>query len=127
MNRVLTLFGCFLLLSSSTYASEQYRHFPSIDAPTTSVALCNLASYNKKLQAVVNKDTLTAEDMVKVHELTYTLENAVIKLQKDLDAIAINLEKVHKASEVLDRAVINDSGKQYLAAIQLIVDAKPCQ
>jgi hypothetical protein len=41
-------------------------------------------------------------------------------LKKDLDTIAIDLEKVHKASEHLDKKTIKGSGDKYLAASQLI-------
>jgi len=127
MNKKLTATASFLLLTAwSVNAEEKYSHFPSLEAPTTSVALCNLAAYNEKLQEIVNKETLTPEDMVKVHEITYTLENAVIKLKEELDTIAVDLEKVHKGSEHLDQKKIKNSGKKYLSATNLILEATAC-
>ena len=108
-------------------ADEKYSHFPSLKAPTTNVALCNLAAYNEKLQIIVNKEKLTPEDMVKVHELTYTLENAIIRLQKDLVTIAIDLENVHKASERLDEKIIKGSGDKYISASNVILETKVCK
>lgn len=107
-------------------ADEKYSHFPSLKADNTSAALCNLSKYNEKLQAIVNKQKLTTEDMVKVHELTYTLENAVQRLQKDLDTIAVDLEKVHKASEHLDQSTIKGSGDKYLTATSLVLAKSTC-
>lgn len=107
-------------------AEENYSHFPSLESPNTSVALCNLTKFNQKLQDIVNSEAITPEDMVKVHELTYTLENAVMRLQKDLETIAVDLEKVHKASERLDNDTIKNSGKEYLDATAYILNNHTC-
>lgn len=119
--------SAFCLNIGTVQAEEKYNHFPALDAPTTSAALCNLAAYNERLKAIVNKKSLTPEDMVKVHELTYTLENAVIKLQNELETIAVDLEKVHKASEHLDSKTIETSGQKYLTATQLILATNSCK
>lgn len=111
-------------VTTSANAGEEYQHFPSVASPNTTAALCNLASFNEKLAQITHKQTLTPEDMVKVHELTYTLENAVIRLQKDLNAIAEDLEEVHKASERLEQSTIKDSGKAYLKALDVILSAE---
>ena len=127
MKKILASTGsALLLITTMAQADEKYSHFPSLDAPNTSVALCNLAKFNEKLQTIANKKKLTPEDMVKVHELTYTLENAVIRLQKDLKTIAVDLEKVHKASEHLDGKTVKGSGDKYLTATNLILDQKAC-
>lgn len=124
--KLTALVATLLCASTITQADEKYRHFPSLTAENTTVALCNLATFNQKLQAIVNKKQLTPEDMVKVHELTYTLENAVIRLQKDLDTIAVDLEKVHKASEVLAEKTIKKSGGEYLSATNDILAKATC-
>lgn len=117
MKNILLGVSSFLLLSSFKVISDgEYNHFPSLAAPTTDVALSNLAKFNKELGAIVNKSALTPEDMVKVHELTYTLENAVMRLQSDLETIAADLEKVHKASERLDGETVKRAGHKYLTA-----------
>ena len=127
MKKTLTIALSTLLLSTPAHTDDKYSHFPSLEAPNTSVALCNLVKFNKKLQAIANKPKLSTEDMVKVHELTYTLENAVMRLQKDLDVIATDLEKVHKASEVLDSKTVKGSGNLYLGATRLITDGSNCK
>ncbi len=119
--------GSLLFTGFMAQADEKYSHFPSLEAPTTSAALCNLATFNEKLQAIATKKELSPEDMVKVHELTYTLENAIVRLKKDLDTIAVDLEKVHKASEHLNQNIIKNSGDKYLAATQLILAKNSCK
>lgn len=127
MNKYLLITSAFLLQAfSNAHAGEKYNHFPSLDAPNSSVALCNLAKFNQNLQAITKKAEISPEDMVKVHELTYTLENAVIRLQKELDTIAVDLEKVHKASEHLNEQVIKDSGEKYLAATKILIESVTC-
>ena len=127
MKKIITTACTLLTLTvSSVQAEEKYSHFPSLASPNTSVALCNLAKFNPKLQGIVNKEAITAEEMVKIHELTYTLENAVMRLQKDLQAIAIDLEKVHKASERMDDNTIKSAGKRYLEATATFVRLNTC-
>ena len=127
MKKLLTAtISALLVTSIVAQADEEYRHFPSLEAPNTGVALCNLAKFNEKLQAIANKKEITPEDMVKVHELTYTLENAVQRLQKDLATVAVDLEKVHKASERLDDKVVKGSGEKYLKATNLLTTAVTC-
>jgi site-specific recombinase len=124
---ILTAASLFVIVITNAIADEEYNHFPSLEAPNTTVALCNLASFNKKLKTIADKEKLSAEDMVKVHELTYTLENAVMRLQQELEVIAIDLEKVHKASEVLDQGIIKASGKKYLRATTEILLPANCK
>lgn len=127
MKKIIITGASFILFATvNTKADEKFDHFPSVAAPNTQVALCNLASFNKQLGLLANKKALSAEEMVKVHELTYTLENAVQRLQSDLNTIAADLEKVHKASERLDGQTVNQSGQAYLAATQLLLTPKPC-
>ena len=127
MKKRLTPVITSLLLTTTVQAdNDEYRHFPSLEAPNTAVALCNITKFNQKLQAIANKPNLSPEDMVKVHELTYTLENAVLRLQKELNTIAVDLEKVHKASERLDDKTIKNSGKTYLKATNLLTEGASC-
>ncbi|SET47835.1 DUF6746 family protein [Thalassotalea agarivorans] len=121
------LAGTLIAYTSASYADERYDHFPALAADNTTQALCNLAEYNAKLQVLLTKDTLTAEDMVKVHELTYTLENAIQRIQKDLTAAATDLEEVHLASEKLDKNTVQQQGKTYLTALSLLTSPASCK
>ena len=102
------------MLATQAISDEDYAHFPALESNNIQSALCNLQSYNKKLSDLLKKSSLSTEDMVKVHELTYTLENAVNFLKASLEETSVTLEEVHKASEVLNAKVIQDSGKEYL-------------
>ncbi|WP_394174737.1 DUF6746 family protein [Thalassotalea litorea] len=125
--RTFSILSALLLLASSIQAQEKYNHFASLEAKDTQAALCNLAAFNETLKAITAKEALTPEDMVKVHELTYTLENAVIRLQQDLNTIAEDLESVHLASERLDADTVKSSGQTYLTATELLLNRQSCR
>lgn len=91
-----TLLLSGLLFSSIAYAEGDYQHFPAIASPDLKTAVCNLKTYNQKLSLLTSKTALSAADMVKVDELTYTLENALARIQQDLTNVAANLEKCIK-------------------------------
>lgn len=116
-----------LFMAAELAADEEYNHFPSLDAPNTAVAVCNLNKFNAKLANIVNQSEISVEDMVKVHELTYTLENAVQRLQQDLVNIAEDLEKAHKGSEALQQEVVKSSGKGYLKALNALLAPEKCE
>lgn len=126
MIKQLVITAALASATCQTLGDENYDHFPSLAAPDMATAYCNLATYNKKLAAIMSKAELSAEDMVKVHELTYTLENAVIRMQQTLDTLAEDLEKVHKASEVLKHETIKQAGSDYMVAINSFVKPASC-
>jgi hypothetical protein len=64
--------------------------------------------------------------MVKVHELPYTLKNAVNFLKAMLENLSVNLEKVHRKSEKLDQEVIKSSGQKYLKITSLLLNKNNC-
>ncbi len=48
--------------------------------------------------------------------LTYTLENALQRIDQEVDAMAISLEEVHLGSETLDQERVSSNGAAYLEA-----------
>ncbi|XOV80893.1 MAG: DUF6746 family protein [Aestuariibacter sp.] len=116
-----------VLASSYTMAKgEKYNHFPSLPAPDITTAMCNLDAYNQKLSNIVMQPALSAEDMVKIHELTYTLENAVLRLNQSLKETAEALENVHLASESLDEQTIKNQGEKFLKSIDALLARVQC-
>lgn len=61
---------------------------------------------------------------VKVHELTYTLENAVNFLRETLKQISVDLEEVHKASERLEPKIIRSAGESYSSPTTTLLMSK---
>ncbi|BEH15553.1 DUF6746 family protein [Marinobacter shengliensis] len=107
------LVGAFAL-AAPALADERPDHFEAKPSPTLEAALDNLAEYNPKLAALVEKESLNPEDLNDVHQLTYTLEQALEKLGEEKDRVAALLEEVHLASESADAETVKRSGKAYL-------------
>lgn len=101
-------------------ALQRPDHFKGLEAPTLEVAVANLSSYNQKLKQRLESD-MTTNDMVAIHELTYTLENALETISKELKNIAELLEEVHVASETFDAKTAKSSGTSYLQASEPLI------
>lgn len=93
------------------------QHFAAKSAPDTNTAMCNLAQFNTILSKVTSADKIDPVAMVKVHELTYTLENALARLKITLEETAIALEEVHLASERFDESVVKSQSAAYLSLL----------
>ncbi|MFT6311201.1 MAG: hypothetical protein ACJAQS_001572 [Porticoccus sp.] len=127
MKKILITLPIFLLATLQTVnAEEKYNHFPSLKPSDLQTAFCNIQTYNEKMTAITIKENLSAQDMVKVHELTYTLENSVNFFKATLEDVSVNLEKVHRASEKLDQEVIKSSGQKYLETTSLLLNKNNC-
>lgn len=127
MKTILGVAASAMILLSNFSIAEEYNHFPSLPSKDISTAMCNIKTYNQKLDTIMAQKELSAQDMVKVHELTYTLENALIFLKEVINKAAVDLERVHKASEALDPKTIKQSGNEYLQATDLLVAEKECK
>lgn len=112
------LIGLFLLsLGSVSLAADEGQrqsHFKGKQSATLEQAVTNFREHNAKLAKLLAKDKLTPQDALEVHELTYTLENALKKINSDFAELADVLEEVHVASEKIDTATIKKRGKVYL-------------
>lgn len=103
-----------LVIAQPLFAEQRFDHFEGKPSPSLPAALSNLAEYNAQLAALLEQDTLSAEDLHRVHQLTYTLENALEKLASEGVRLADLLEEVHLASERGDKNTVATSGKAYL-------------
>ena len=55
--------------------AETVEHFEGKNAESLEEAVTNFKLYNQRLESLLKKDSMSADDVTKVHELTYTLEN----------------------------------------------------
>jgi len=108
-------------VSLADSASERPAHFKGEPAETLQQAVSNLSEYNNKLEALLARDELTSMDLHEVHQLTYTLENALQKIQADLTDTAEVLEEVHIASESNQPEVVKEKGQIYLQTTRILV------
>ncbi|WP_372965873.1 DUF6746 family protein [Marinobacter sp.] len=123
MTKLLTLttaIGTALLFTVPAVADDDYHHFKGEPSHTLEQAVANFSEYNNRLEHVLAGE-LTPEAMNEVHQLTYTLENALEKLDDELDDIAERLEKVHKASEHAAPNTVKQEGAAYLNKSRTII------
>lgn len=102
-------------------AEERIDHFEGKPSETLEEAVKNFSEYNKKLSSILEKEKLTNQDMVKIHQLTYTLENALAKINKEMDELAVTLEELHLASEKVDNEKVRNKGISYLNTAQTVI------
>jgi len=100
--------------------AEAPEHFEGEPAETLEQALANLSEFNRKLETLLDSD-LDSRTLHEIHKLTYTLENAVDRLETELDEIARMLEFVHVAAEQADRRVVREQGAAYLEKSRTII------
>ena len=127
MTKTILSVATALLLSFSVNADEKYDHFPAVESPDLPSALCNLKQYNEMLADITQKAELETLDMVKVHELTYTIEKAIQQMQATLNELAVELEEVHQASERLDKIVIKNSSEIFLRDSKAFIETQNCK
>ena len=110
--------AALLTLSAPLLASDDDRTDHAEGKPSADLdqALANLSTYNAKLAALVEQDSLSPQQMHEVHMLTYTLENALERLEEEVEAMAEDLEAVHIASEHTDGDTVRTKGAAYLEA-----------
>ncbi|HTN31146.1 MAG TPA: DUF6746 family protein [Pseudomonas sp.] len=105
-------------LSAGALADDdRIKHAKGLPAPTLAEAVSNLNSHNAKLAQLLEQP-LTAQRMDEAHLLSYTLENALKRIDADLDAIAEALEAMHIASESNDPQTVKQQGQAYLDGIR---------
>lgn len=110
----------FVPAAFASEAGEPVRHYKVEPAKTLPEAVKNFSDYNAKLEAILAGDVSDAA-MADVHQLTYTLENALGKMNEELTKLAETLEKLHQASEKLDREAVIRHGDEYLSVSRQVV------
>ncbi len=115
--------SALLAFVPSTFASgpgEPISHFKGKPAETLPEAVNNFSEYNARLEAIL-KGNVSDPAMADVHQLTYTLENALGKISEEVTKLSAKLEELHQASEKLDQKGVIEHGGQYLSASRQLV------
>lgn len=102
-------------------ADERVEHYEAKPSETIEEAVKNFSEYNKRLVAILEKDKLTQSDMEQVHQLTYTLEVALAKINEEMSGIVPTLEEVHLSSEEYNEAKLRGVAEVYLEVAQTVV------
>lgn len=115
------VFALAALAATIAHADERPEHFEGKSAENLEQALTNLAEANAELEERLDGD-LSDEDMARIHELSYTMENALQRIQQDTESLAVTLEEIHLASERMDRSTVENQGPKYLEKARPLAD-----
>lgn len=116
--------GLFVMFSGTALASDdgdRIEHFEGKPARTVTEALENFREANHRLAEIVAMDDPDTRAVYEVHQLTYTLENALEKIRDELEDLADVLEEVHLASERNDGETVKLRGSVYIDSAQQIL------
>lgn len=111
---LLLAFAALPLATAPSAMAERFRHYEARQSNTLKEAVENFAAYNAKIAAVMAKDELTDTDLERIHELTYTLEDALARINRVMQALPQTLETLHIASENHQPAAVRGAGAVYL-------------
>lgn len=100
--------------------SQSYTHYEAKPADTLAQAVANFSAYNMKVEAALAGE-VTDEKIQEIHQLTYTLETALHKINEEMEQLAETLEALHKASEKLDAEGVDKHGRAYLSVAREVI------
>jgi SMC interacting uncharacterized protein involved in chromosome segregation len=115
------LFVALVLAFSSAAAEERIEHFKGLQPASLEEAVKNFSEYNEKLAAILQQAEISPADLGEIHQLTYTLENALEMINAEFTALAETLEEVHVASETADYETARRKGEEYLATARKLI------
>lgn len=101
-------------LFSDVVADERPEHFEGKEARSVAEATANISKYNTKLREILSQSEMTPKDIHTIHQLTYTLENALKRIESEIENTEETLEDLHLASEAFDDKKIRLLGNRYL-------------
>ncbi|ACV25661.1 DUF6746 family protein [Kangiella koreensis] len=105
-----------IILAAATLSvahATDVRHFKGEKPETMAEAIAIIEKYNAQLEGRIQYE-LTPYTMAEIHQMSYSLENALQFIEAHLDKTQDNLEKVHIASETNDPETVQKKGKEYL-------------
>lgn len=101
--------------------SDRPDHYKGEPSETLEQAVKHFSEYNAKLEAALASENLDLAKLDEIHQLTYTLENALNKIKADLGELSDTLEAVHKSSEHGDAETAKREGANYLRVSRTLV------
>lgn len=99
---------------------EDGDHFEGLPSETLEEAVANLRSHTALLEARM-AGPVDQDAMMDIHELSYTLENAVERLSAEIERLADALEEVHLASEQWDDDTVREQGAVFVEGVRTIL------
>lgn len=123
MKRILAVAAITAGLSVPGLASAaEVDHYEGKPSNNLDEALVNLAEYNRKLEEILEQEQLDPGDMERIHQLTYTLEKALARINTEVADLAATLERLHLSSEGQERDAVTEHGNKYLEGTRRLID-----
>lgn len=113
-------FGFSTMIAAGSVQASDTKHFQSIPSETLEEAVSNFSEYNNQMAKVL-EGKLDAKAIFEIHEITYTLEVALEKINDELSELAELLEEVHKATERNDAQTTLIKGQAYLETSRKVI------
>ncbi|GAA4406706.1 DUF6746 family protein [Quisquiliibacterium transsilvanicum] len=110
----------FVPAAQASGSGGDVRHFKGKPSATLPDAVRNLSESNARLERLL-KGPVDDVAIAEIHQLTYTMENGLEKLRKELDTLAETLEHLHKASEKMEREKVLRHGADYLSVSRQVI------
>lgn len=101
--------------------SERPDPFQGERAADLGEAFALLRAYNATLSEVTAGESRSTADMADIHRLSYTMENALERIEDEVEALAELLEAVHVASEGMDRDTVRRCAAEYLSGSEALL------
>lgn len=113
--------GLMLIIggAANVHASDA-DHFEGKASETVEQAVENLTVYTEELKTLAAGD-LGSIEMARVHEVTYTLENALARINQEYESVAAALEEVHLASERVDTDTVRKQASVYAEGLSELI------
>ena len=118
---VLGLVHGLVAVSTTALADDGDAHFSGEPAETLEQALANLRDYGAELSTLIGSEGFGTGQLHEVHEMTYTLENALETLRSELSELAETLESVHVASEQGDLETVRRDGDVFTRQVDRLL------
>ena len=110
-----------LLTISSLVQASEYSHFKGENVDNLDQAVKVFSTQNKKFSEIIKNGNVSLEEMGQIHQITYSMENALRKIKLEVTEMEYLLENVHKASEYGGNQKVIEDGQKYLEKAQTLV------
>ncbi len=102
--------------------AEDVDHYEGKKPESLEEAVALFQEYNAKFEQILSQRPLSEEQLAKVHRISYTMENALGKMNSEMLSLSQTLEKIHKASEAGDSETVTSQGEAYLSTSRTLTD-----
>ena len=119
---IISLLFIFSMTTGNTFAGERADHYKGKVPKSLDQAINYLRSHNAQLNTLLKTEKLSPQQLDEIHQMTYTMENAIEKLKNGVTGISDSLEALHKASETGQTNITKSLGEKYLLLSKPLVE-----